>query len=289
MVYLERFRLPTPEEEDLANGTGYPFHLFMTGVPILEFEPITILYGGNGSGKTTILNLIAQVLKLKRSGDFNRSGSWSSYQNLCCAELAGQRLGYPVELPSCSRYIASDDVFSEILNMRRINEQRRGTMAREFGRWRQAVQSMRLDTQKQNGYDSFLEHRKARQFGRNAFARMNGAEEELRQFSNGENAIQFFMKSVEESGLYLLDEPENSLAPPRQCQLADYIQSSTTLGAQFIIATHSPLLLGLENARVYDLDGDPICIRPWYQLENVRLMHEFFEYHRSVFLDGAER
>ena len=73
--------------------------------------------------------------------------------------------------------------------------------------------------------------------------------------SNGESALRYFEERITENCLYLIDEPENSLAFPMQQALADYIAASARFyGCQFVLATHSPAFLAIENARIYDLD-----------------------------------
>lgn len=58
-------------------------------------------------------------------------------------------------------------------------------------------------------------------------------------------------------------------------------------GCQLVIATHSPFLLSLPGARVYDLDSRPAAVRPWTELENMRAYYQFFKEHRAAF-EGAE-
>ena len=102
--------------------------------------------------------------------------------------------------------------------------------------------------------------------------------------SNGESALKFFVDHITDNALYLLDEPENSLAIPLQKELAKYISASARhYNCQFIIATHSPILLSLNDALIYDLDATPVVTRRWTELENVRLLQEFFEEHRDKF------
>ena len=84
--------------------------------------------------------------------------------------------------------------------------------------------------------------------------------------------------------LYLLDEPENSLSPARQLELAQFLHDSARFyNCQFVIATHSPFLLAMPGARVYDLDAEPVTTRKWTELENVRATWEFFQAHRDEF------
>ena len=105
-----------------------------------------------------------------------------------------------------------------------------------------------------------------------------------REQSNGESAFFYFTNKIQENALYLLDEPENSLSPIRQQELMKFIEDSARFfGCQFIIATHSPFLLSMRGALVYDMDSDPVCPRRWTQLPAVRAYYDFFEAHREDF------
>ena len=102
--------------------------------------------------------------------------------------------------------------------------------------------------------------------------------------SNGETAYYYFTQKIEENALYLLDEPENSLSAMLQNKLRGFIEDSARFyNCQFIIATHSPFLLSMKGAKVYDLDSTPVEAKKWTELENVRIYHEFFENHRNEF------
>lgn len=52
---------------------------------------------------------------------------------------------------------------------------------------------------------------------------------------------------------------------------------------QFILSTHSPFLLAMKNAKIYDLDENPVDVKPWTELGNVRLFYEFFSRHAGEF------
>ena len=84
--------------------------------------------------------------------------------------------------------------------------------------------------------------------------------------------------------LYLLDEPEVSLSPANQVLLAEEINRlSRFLSCQFIIATHSPFMLGTLDAKIYNLDSDDYKVCRWNELENVRYFYEFFRKRKNEF------
>ena len=106
----------------------------------------------------------------------------------------------------------------------------------------------------------------------------------LREQSNGESAYFCFTSRIQENALYLLDEPENSLSPARQMELTQFIEDSARFyGCQFIIATHSPFLLAMRGARIYDLDKNPVRCSKWTELPAVRAYYDFFMRHAAAF------
>lgn len=252
----------------------YPFRVLSNhGFRQVDFEPITILYGGNGSGKTTALNVIAEKIGIDRDTIFNKSNFFSNFVDLCEMQLEGS-------IPKNSMMITSDDVFDYLFNIRTLNEgidQRRETLFEEY-----------LDS-KYSGfqlksladYDQLKRVNSARSKSQSRFVRSE-LMDNVREYSNGESAFRFFSEKIAESGLYLLDEPENSLAPKRQLELVQLIEEATRyLGCQFIISTHSPFLLALNGAKIYDLDEDPVFVKRWTELSNVRTYYEFFKQHEE--------
>ena len=107
----------------------------------------------------------------------------------------------------------------------------------------------------------------------------------IKQMSKGtREKVQLIMVMSRAARLYLLDEPENSLSPERQLELARFLHDSARFyNCQFVIATHSPFLLAMPGARIYDLDAEPVTTRKWTELENVRATWEFFQQHRNEF------
>ena len=106
----------------------------------------------------------------------------------------------------------------------------------------------------------------------------------IQERSNGESALSYFVDSVQENALYLLDEPENSLSPQNQLQLKYFIEDSVrSYGCQFVISTHSPFLLSLRGALLYNIDETPPAERKWTELECVKAYHDFFLAHSGDF------
>ena len=106
----------------------------------------------------------------------------------------------------------------------------------------------------------------------------------MRTYSNGESAYRYFTNKIEENGLYLLDEPENSLSPALQQELVQFLSDSARFfGCQFVISTHSPFLLAMRGAKIYDLDEEAVTVRRWTELANVRAYYDFFREHEREF------
>ena len=104
------------------------------------------------------------------------------------------------------------------------------------------------------------------------------------KYSNGETSLQYFEEYLQPNALYLLDEPEVSLSPENQVALAEEINKmARLLQCQFIIATHSPFMLGTLNAKIYNLDTKEYDIAKWSELENVRYFYDFFKKHEKEF------
>ena len=144
------------------------------------------------------------------------------------------------------------------------------------------------DTVKFNGLDDYEANRlqllaRQKSVSRRKFIRRT-AGEEVKLNSNGETALNYFESKLKNDTLYCLDEPENSLSPLLQQELADMLtEKARYCGCQLIIATHSPFLLAIEGARIYDLDSNPVEIKQWWQLDNTRIYYDFFKKHFELF------
>ena len=299
--YIEKFTLPTREIEETLitrrmgeNGGafGYIDNIYPCGIfpqkelTELDFANVTILYGGNGSGKSTLLNLIANKLQLKRIASFNNSELFDSYMNACSATMAEDDEGFIYKnAPHNSRIITSDDIFDYMLTARENNS----TIAENQSNLKEEWAGLKYGkTIRLNGLDNYEEFSKQVDARKKSLSRRKYlyklAGQEVKLNSNGETALHYFENKLSNDCLYCLDEPENSLSPKFQKELVDIIaQKARYCGCQFIIATHSPFILSLPGAKIYDIDNVPVDIKKWWELENTRTYFDFFMDNAHLF------
>lgn len=284
MIYLSIFTFPDDEMEfdffievkKTCYDVFYPFRVLSRhGFERIDFEPVTILYGGNGSGKSTALNVIAEKIGINRDSIYNKSNFYPNYINMCGMHLAA-------DIPENSRIITSDDVFDYMLNVRNLNEgidQKRDKLFEEY----LDAKYSQFQMKSLSDYEQLKTVNMARSKTQSRFVRKK-LMANVREYSNGESAFLYFTEKISENGLYILDEPENSLSPKRQMELMKYIEDAARFwNCQFIISTHSPFLLALRGAKIYDLDENPVDVKQWIKLENVRTYYEFFKRYENEF------
>lgn len=273
MIYLKKFELLDKED-----WSGYPFHIFLEKELFnIEFDPITIFYGDNGSGKSTLLNIITETINkdkkvIERRKTLVKSDYFDMYTNKCNYYLENN-------IPLGSKIIFSEDIFENILSKRIENQKKnnqREDLEKQYMQYKynpinySSLEDLSISVETRNKTQSkFIKSR---------------IEENAREFSNGQTSLEFFDKELKEDSLYLLDEPENSLSPKFQIELIQLISElSRFFKCQFIIATHSPFLLSIPNAKIYDLDSIPVITKNWYELENIRIYYNFFKENKSKF------
>lgn len=295
-AYLNKFHMPSVDTEHnvlshvkmTCFNNFYPFDILPENFRNLEFSPLTILYGGNGCGKTTILNLIAEKLGIKRGTKINKSSFMENYLQLCRCDI--------YEEPTVMKIITSDDVFSNIFLTREKNEiiDRNREDAFEFSSKcntpgvyiRDIMHEMVGDGNWIDNIDTLSKITSARGKSKSQFVRENVRKNIIGK-SNGETALDYFYTNIQEPGLYLLDEPENSLSAVYQRELAQYLFDSVRFfDAQLIIATHSPFMLSIPEANIYNLDSKEFCItEDWTSLDNMREYYSLFSEYADRFED----
>jgi predicted ATPase len=265
MIHLKSLELrPLPEIQ------AYPFSLpLLQTLKELRFEtPVTLLVGENGSGKSTLLEALACAAEMVVVG----SESTRNDPSLGPArELAKYFKLAWTKRTHRGFFLRAEDFFGYA---KRINQMHAGMEA----------DLHEIDEEYKNRSDY------ARDLARLSTANGMGA---LRQRygdgldarSHGESFLALFQARFVPDGLYLLDEPEAPLSPIRQLALISVIKNMLTQNGQFIVATHSPILMAFPDAAILDCDGGQIHPARFDDLEHVRLMRDFLQ-DPQAFLRG---
>ncbi len=285
MLYLKSFDLLTESQEhDVVFKTekrqifnsNYPLGLFSFKKLLnIKFDNVTIFYGGNGSGKTTLLNIIAEKTHAIRKALLNKGSIFEWYVQLCDFSMSYDK---PIDI----KMITSDDIFDYLLDVRSINtnvNRRKETLSQEY-----LTEKYDISERPFNNYEKLKDNADSKRKTMSAFIRERLTNNNIIEQSNGESALMFWEKEIGENSLYILDEPENSLSAENQIKLKKFIEASARFyNCQFIISTHSPFILSIKDAKIYDLDENPVVIKKWVDLENVRKYYDFFKEHSSEF------
>ena len=270
MIYLSSFML---SNKQVKNPNIYPYNVFRGKyIEPFVFSPITVFYGNNGSGKSTLLNIIANKLQLKgkeyaTSNSFGIVDYCNAFSNECSYSLGEDDFGFVIKnLPRNSRYIKSEDILYKI---KKIQQKQVLSDGMEYDYVQKG-----MTIQEAKDFLSSKEGRKQEEY-------IKFAQE---KYSNGETSMQYFEEYLQPNALYLLDEPEVSLSPSNQVLLANEINKlARLLECQFVIATHSPFMLGTLNAKIYNIDTKEYDVVKWNELENVQYFYNFFKKHEQEF------
>ena len=237
---------------------------FPFSVPLIRTLPrlalgqsVTFLVGENGSGKSTLLEGIAAAARLPAVASVDIHNDET---------LAAQRaLGRALKLVWSGRtyrgfFLRAEDFFGftkQLSKMRAAFLAELATIAAYTDRSEYAKGLARMPAA------SSLADME-RRYGVN-----------LDENSHGQSFLKLFRSRFVPGGLYLLDEPEAPLSPQSQLALIAMISDMVAQDAQFVIATHSPILLGFPGATIYSCDRIPVERVPFEELDHVVITREF--------------
>ena len=247
MIYLRRIALEGDVEPE-----KYPFSVpALSGFTELRLtSPVTFFVGENGSGKSTLLEAIAMGARLPPAtgAPLEHDATLEPIRPL----VRALRLGWQPR----TRYgffLRAEDFFNFASQMRRRAESM-DEMAERFA-----------DDPRVRAY----------MFGqKQAITSRYG--EDLHAMSHGEGFLKFFQSRCVPGGLYLIDEPEAALSPQRQLAFLSLMKDLVGNGdAQFIIATHSPILLAYPGARIVSFDDGAMVEVAYGDLPHVTLTKSF--------------
>jgi predicted ATPase len=238
----------------------FPFSVpIIRALDILEFGVrVTFLVGENGSGKSTLLEAIAAAAKLPTVG--------SESLDRDVTLVAQRELSRALKLTWNHRvtrgfFLRAEDFFGFTKSLAKLRSEMQE-------RLRQVDEEFATSSDWAKGL--------AKGPARNSLADMERRYGiDLDANSHGQSFLKLFSARFVPGGLYLLDEPEAPLSPQSQLALIAMMGDMVKQDAQFIVATHSPILLGFPDAVIYSCDKAPIEKVPYEELDHVVITREF--------------
>ncbi|HEY7357590.1 MAG TPA: AAA family ATPase [Ktedonobacterales bacterium] len=259
MLHLQAIQFAA---HDARQGAAFPFSIpsiaALADTRLAFSTEVTFLIGENGSGKSTFLEGLACAIGSITVG----SEQVETDPSLQHARLLAKSMKLSwTRKTRRGFFLRSEDFFGYAKHMKQVRE--------ELEQDLRAVQEDTTLSPEARAYGSLPYAREIadmqRRYG-----------ESLDAYSHGESFITLFQSRFVPDGLYLLDEPEVPLSPMRQLAfLAMLKQMVTERNAQFIIATHSPILMAFPQASIYTFDEGKVRQIAYEEIEHVRLTRDF--------------
>ncbi len=241
-------------------GNEFPFNLdLVRNLPSISLtSPITFLVGENGAGKSTLLEAIAYASGVPSVGEY-------SLEEDPLMESA-RKLGKYLSLRYAERsrsgfFVRAEDFLGFVKQLLRNLAELDAEIEDIQANWaggdlEKALSPLRAE--KKAYIDKYTEN-------------LNG-------MSHGEGFLRFFNQRITGKGLYLIDEPEAALSPARQLSLILLIQDAVkNHQAQFIIATHSPIIMALPMADILLIEEGQIQKVSYRETPHYQLTHSFLQ------------
>jgi predicted ATPase len=215
-------------------------HPWPFDIPAVKFaqridldNPVTILVGDNGTGKSTLLETLAVKLNLPLIG-----GAIGRHPGFEAARSLQSLMQLEWKRQTNKGFFFRAEDFSDFLNsVERERNKIAGDLRELEGKVDQSIIDQMSEGMNYNLY----------------YTRKNYGDN-LQAYSHGEAYLKILQMRIPGKGVYLLDEPEAALSPLKQLSLLSFIMERLKKGdAQFIIATHSPIIMGLPKATLYQI------------------------------------
>ena len=244
-----------PQDNDV-----FPFTLeIIRSLRELKFtSPVTFFVGENGSGKSTILESIACAVESITVG----SESVRTDKSLAPLRKLAQyyRLAWTKRTHK-GFFLRAEDFFGYAKSMRQTKEEFQQELANIKDEYK--GRSNYAKAQASLPYNGQLADMQ-RRYG-----------DGLDMYSHGESFLTLFQSRFMPDGLYLLDEPEAALSPMRQLSFLAALKQMVEQNSQFIIATHSPILLAYSDSQILQFENGKIREVQYDQLKHVQLTKDF--------------
>jgi predicted ATPase len=253
MPFLKSFSVDTEKQNP------FPFN-----IPAIKFArqikldaKVTIFVGDNGSGKSTLLESLAFWLNLPLIG-----GHINSHAGFEAARLLKPfvQVEWSRQTPKGFFFRAED--FSDFVNsVEKEKNKISGTLSDLRGKVDDAIIEQMSESM------NYTLHKMRHDYGEN-----------MQAFSHGEAYLKILQTRIGNKGIFLLDEPEAALSPLRQLSLIAFIlEVLKTNNAQFIIATHSPILMGIPGATLYEIQEEGMRQVQYKETDHYRITKTFLD------------
>ncbi|WP_369902832.1 AAA family ATPase [Bacillus manliponensis] len=233
------------KKDDIPSLSNYPFSLpIIQSLDSLSFHPkVTYIIGENGTGKSTLLEAIAVAY------GFNAEGGTKNF--------------------NFSTYASHSTLHEYLKLIKSAYKPDDGFFLRAESFYNVASYIDEMDKDKDNICSSKI----IDSYGGKS----------LHEQSHGESFFSLFMNRFLGNGLYILDEPEAALSPMRQLSMLTRMHELASENSQFIIATHSPILMAYPNSRIYYLEHDSMREVTLEETEHYQTMKLFFDNKDRLF------
>lgn len=253
MTYLRS--LSFKQKPNAKQGFPYSVPIFTEFDELSLDRSVTLFVGENGSGKSTLLETIAMGIKAISLGSEELSRDPTLKQ---IGEFARSFRFVWNKRPRTNFFFRSEDFFG--FTKRIIEREQEFKDLEEHYDETLTGHGRDLAVGMARGQRSALERR----YGENPDG-----------YSHGQTLIGTMKNRLVPGGLYLMDEPETPLSPISQLALISLLKEATENDCQFIIATHSPILMAFPDALIYKLEDSEISESTWDEIEHVSLTRAF--------------
>jgi len=255
---------PRPFLDSDLNEFPFTVPVIRSFTEIKFTSPVTFFVGENGSGKSTVMEALACAV------ESITVGSESVKTDKTLAPVRKLAKYFKLAWTKRTRkgfFMRAEDFFGYARSMRETREE----LEEEYN-------NVEHDYKGRSKYAADL----ARSAYAGQLAAMkNRYGRDLDNFSHGEAFLTLFQARFVPGGLYLLDEPEAALSPSRQLSFLSALKQMVEEEAQFIIATHSPIILAYPNAQIFSFENGAIKQVKYEDLEHVRLTRDFLDNPQS--------
>lgn len=253
MPFIKSFAIDTEKQ-----------HPFPFNIPAVRFarqvglnKQVTIFVGDNGCGKSTLLESIAYTLNLPLIG-----GAIVPSAGFEAASLLKPYLKINWARESRKGFFFRAEDFSDFVNS--VENDRR-KIADDLSDLRGVVDDSIIEKMTESMNYALYNQRK--KYGEN-----------MQAFSHGEAYLKILQTRIGDKGVFLLDEPEAALSPLKQLSLIAFIMEVLkNNNTQFIIATHSPILMGIPNATLYEIREDEMQEVSYKETDHYRITKAFLD------------